>query len=80
MLIEIRVPELGHEAKEAIFVVWHRQTGDAVAAGDAVADVMTDKVNIEVASPAAGTLRELRAAPDDKVAVGAVIATLEAAS
>lgn len=77
MLIEIRVPELGHDAKEAILVVWHRQAGEAVAAGDPVADVMTDKVNVEVASPANGTLRELRAAPDDKVAVGAVIATLE---
>ncbi len=57
MLIEIRVPELGHDAKEAILVVWHRQPGDAVAAGDPVADVMTDKVNVEVASPASGTLR-----------------------
>jgi len=79
MLIEIRVPELGHDAKEAILVVWHRQAGETVAAGDPVADVMTDKVNVEVASPASGTLRELRAAADDKVAVGAVIATLEAA-
>ncbi|MFO1221817.1 MAG: lipoyl domain-containing protein [Burkholderiaceae bacterium] len=80
MLIEIRVPEMGHDAKEAILVVWHRQPGDTVAAGDPVADVMTDKVNVEVASPASGTLRELRAAPDDKIAVGAVIATLESAS
>lgn len=80
MLIEVRVPELGHEAKDAILVVWHRQAGDAVAAGDPLADVMTDKVNVEVASPAAGTLRELRAAPDDKVPVGAVIAMLEVTS
>jgi 2-oxoglutarate dehydrogenase E2 component (dihydrolipoamide succinyltransferase) len=79
MLIEIRVPDMGHEAKEAILVVWHRQPGEAVAAGEPVADVMTDKVNVEVPSPAAGTLRELKAAPDDKVPVGAVIATLETA-
>ena len=78
MLIEIRVPEMGHDAKEAIVVVWHKQPGDAVAAGEPVLDVMTDKVNIEIASPAAGTLQEHRAACDDTVAVGSVIATLEA--
>lgn len=80
MLIEIRVPEMGHEAKEAILVAWHRQPGDTVAADEPVADVMTDKVNIEIVSPAAGVLREHRAARDDTVAVGAVIAMLEAAS
>ena len=79
MLIEIRVPEMGHEAKEAILVAWHRQPGDTVAADEPVADVMTDKVNVEIASPAAGTLKEQRVALDEAIAVGAVIATLEAA-
>ncbi len=80
MLIEIRVPELGHDATEAILVGWHRQPGDTIAQGEPIADVMTDKVNVEVESPASGTLVELRAAPDDTVAVGAVIATLETAA
>ncbi|MBI3156047.1 MAG: hypothetical protein HYZ20_11625 [Burkholderiales bacterium] len=80
MLIEIRVPDLGHAANEAILVCWHRQPGESVAQGDPIADVMTDKVNVEIASPASGTLAGQRAAPDDRVAVGAVIATLEAAS
>jgi pyruvate/2-oxoglutarate dehydrogenase complex dihydrolipoamide acyltransferase (E2) component len=79
MLIEIRVPEIGHDAKEAILVAWHRQPGDALAAGDPVADVMTDKVNVEVASPAAGILKEQCVALDATIPVGAVIATLEAA-
>ncbi len=77
MLIEIRVPEMGHEAKEAILVAWHKLPGESVAAGEPIADVMTDKVNIEVVSPAAGTLSEQRVAPDETIAVGAVIATLE---
>lgn len=79
MLMEIRVPDLGNEAKEAILVAWHKQPGDAVAKDEPIADVMTDKVNVEIAAPAAGTLKETRAAPDDQVAVGAVIATLETA-
>jgi pyruvate/2-oxoglutarate dehydrogenase complex dihydrolipoamide acyltransferase (E2) component len=77
MLIEIRVPELGHEAKEAILVAWHKAPGEALAAGEALADVMTDKVNVEIPAPAAGVLKEQRAACDDTVAVGAVIAMLE---
>jgi len=79
MLLEIRVPEMGNDAKEAILVAWHRQPGDAVAQGEPLADVMTDKVNVEIASPAAGTLKETRAAPDETVPVGAVIAMLEVA-
>lgn len=80
MLMEIRVPELGSDAREAIFVAWHRQPGDLVGKDEPIADVMTDKVNVEIASPAAGTLKETRVAPDETVAVGAVIATLEVAS
>ncbi len=79
MLLEIRVPEMGNDAKEAILVAWHRQPGETVAQGEPLADVMTDKVNVEIASPAAGTLRETRVAPDETVPVGAVIATLEVA-
>lgn len=77
MLVEIKVPELGNEAKEAILVAWHKQPGDAVAKDEPVADVMTDKVNVEIVSPAAGILKETRVAPDEQVAIGAVIATLE---
>jgi 2-oxoglutarate dehydrogenase E2 component (dihydrolipoamide succinyltransferase) len=79
MPIEIRIPEMGHEAKEAIVVAWHKQPGEAVAAGEPLVDVMTDKVNVEVASPTAGILKEQRAAADDTVAVGSVIAVLEEA-
>ncbi|MFO1286690.1 MAG: biotin/lipoyl-containing protein [Rubrivivax sp.] len=60
-----------------ILVAWHRQPGDALAEGDPVADVMTDKVNVEIAAPAAGVLAAQLVARDDPVAVGAVIATLE---
>lgn len=77
MLLEIRIPEMGNDAKEAILVAWHKQPGDAVAKDEPIADVMTDKVNVEIVSPAAGTLQEVRVAQDDAVAIGAVIATLE---
>jgi 2-oxoglutarate dehydrogenase E2 component (dihydrolipoamide succinyltransferase) len=80
MLIEIQVPELGHDAKEAIVVAWHKKPGDAVAGNEPLVDVMTDKVNVEIVSPAAGVLKAQHAAPDDTVAVGAVIGLLETAT
>lgn len=78
MLVEVRVPEMGNDAKEAILVAWHKQPGDAVAKDEPLADVMTDKVNVEIVSPASGILKEARVAQDETVAIGAVIATLEA--
>jgi 2-oxoglutarate dehydrogenase E2 component (dihydrolipoamide succinyltransferase) len=77
--VEIRVPDMGNDAKEAILVAWHKQPGEALAEGEPIADVMTDKVNVEVTSPVAGVLRETRVAPDEAVPVGAVIAVIESA-
>jgi pyruvate/2-oxoglutarate dehydrogenase complex dihydrolipoamide acyltransferase (E2) component len=79
MLVEIKVPDMGNDAKEAILVAWHKQPGEAVAKNEPIADVMTDKVNVEIVSPAAGTLREARVAQDEAVAIGAVIGIVEAA-
>jgi pyruvate/2-oxoglutarate dehydrogenase complex dihydrolipoamide acyltransferase (E2) component len=79
MLVEIKVPDMGNDAKEAILVAWHKQPGEAVAKDEPIADVMTDKVNVEIVSPTAGTLREARVAQDEAVAIGAVIGIVEAA-
>lgn len=77
MIVDVKVPELGENVQEAVIVAWHKQLGDAVAQGEPLLEVMTDKVNVEVECPANGTLRELRANPDDMVKIGAVIATIE---
>lgn len=79
MIVEVKVPDMGENVQEAVLVVWHRRPGDAVAQGEPLVDVMTDKVNVEVECPASGTLREQRAKPDDPVKIGAVIATIETA-
>lgn len=71
---EIRVGELGEGIDEATFVEWLRSVGDEIAAGDAVAEVMTDKVNVEIEAPGAGVLTALECEPEDRVRVGQVIA------
>jgi pyruvate/2-oxoglutarate dehydrogenase complex dihydrolipoamide acyltransferase (E2) component len=54
-----------------------KTSGERVIAGEAVAEVMTDKINLEIEAPATGTLRLAAFGPDDVVPVGAAIGTVE---
>src|SRR3954467_5815773 len=78
MATEVKVPVLGESITEATLGQWLKQPGDAVAQDEPIASLETDKVAIEVPSPVAGTISEQRAKVGDTVAVGAVIATVEA--
>jgi dihydrolipoamide dehydrogenase len=79
MATEIKVPTLGESVTTATVSRWIRQAGDTVAADEAVVELETDKVSVEVASPEAGVLGTLAAAEGEEVEVGAVLATIEAA-
>ncbi|HUP76002.1 MAG TPA: dihydrolipoamide acetyltransferase family protein [Acidimicrobiales bacterium] len=73
MATAIRVPRVGQAAEEATLVAWLRTTGDAVVQGDVVATIETDKVEIEVESPVAGIVGELRAYEGEVYPIGAVM-------
>ena len=51
-----KLPDLGEGTVEAEIVEWHVKPGDSVAEGDIIADVMTDKANVEVPAPVSGTV------------------------
>src|SRR4051812_6180775 len=78
MATEVKVPVLGESITEASVGQWLKQPGDPVAQDEPIASLETDKVAVEVPSPVAGTMGEQRARVGDTVAVGAVIATIEA--
>jgi 2-oxoglutarate dehydrogenase E2 component (dihydrolipoamide succinyltransferase) len=78
MATEVKVPVLGESITEATVGQWLKQPGDPVAQDEPIASLETDKVAIEVPSPIAGTMGEQRFKVGDTVAVGAVIATIEA--
>jgi len=59
-------------------VSWSKQVGDTVERGDVIAEVETDKTNVEMESLASGTLVEVTRAAGDDVPVGEVIGYLEA--
>ncbi|HSJ73843.1 MAG TPA: biotin/lipoyl-containing protein, partial [Miltoncostaeaceae bacterium] len=70
------LPELGESVTEGVVVEWRVTEGEAVRAGDTLLDVTTDKVDVEVPSPASGEVTKIVAKPGDAVAVGALLAEL----
>ena len=78
MSTEVKVPTLGESVAEATIGEWLKQPGEAVALDEPVASLETDKVAVEVGAPAAGVMGQHIAKVGDNVAVGAVIATIEA--
>ena len=61
---------------EGRIVAWHKRVGDAVAAGEVLFEVETDKATMEVESPAAGTLRRILYSADSSAPVATVIALI----
>ncbi|OUS38264.1 dihydrolipoamide succinyltransferase [Rhodobacterales bacterium 56_14_T64] len=78
MTTEIRVPTLGESVTEATVATWFKKPGDAVAVDEMLCELETDKVTVEVPSPAAGTMGEIIAAEGETVGVNALLATLAA--
>jgi len=76
MTIEVRVPTLGESVTEATVATWFKKPGDAVAVDEMLCELETDKVTVEVPSPAAGVLGEIVAAEGETVGVDALLATL----
>jgi 2-oxoglutarate dehydrogenase E2 component (dihydrolipoamide succinyltransferase) len=73
MSTDIKVPTLGESVSEATVAKWFKQVGDSVAADEALVELETDKVTIEVPAPAAGVLSAISAKVGDTVNVGAVL-------
>ena len=77
--IEVKVPDIGdfHDIPVIEVLV---KAGDAVAADDSLVTLESDKATMDVPSPAAGVVREVRLKVGDKVSEGAVVLVLAAAA
>ncbi|WP_298837685.1 2-oxoglutarate dehydrogenase complex dihydrolipoyllysine-residue succinyltransferase [uncultured Roseobacter sp.] len=76
MTTEVRVPTLGESVTEATVATWFKKPGEAVAVDEMLCELETDKVTVEVPSPAAGILAEVVAAEGETVGVDALLATI----
>jgi len=77
-MTEVRVPTLGESVTEATVATWFKKPGDAVAVDEMLCELETDKVTVEVPSPAAGTLSEIVAPEGETVGVDALLAQISA--
>lgn len=75
-MAEVKVPELAESITEGTIAEWLKKVGDTVEKGEAILELETDKVNVEVVSEEAGTLQELLAEEGDTVEVGQAIAVV----
>lgn len=74
--IPLVMPKMSMTMEEGTLVVWHKSAGDQIRAGDVICEVATDKVDMEVESPADGTVTRLVAEPQQVIPVGEPIAYL----
>ncbi|MDM8530539.1 2-oxoglutarate dehydrogenase complex dihydrolipoyllysine-residue succinyltransferase [Anaerolineales bacterium HSG25] len=77
MTIEIRVPTLAESVVEATVGQWLKQAGDTVSAGEALVELETDKVNLEVSAEQAGVLVTISAPEGADVVVGDLLGMLD---
>ena len=77
MTIEIKVPALGESVVEATVGQWFKKAGDAVKVDEPLCELETDKVSVEVPSPVAGVLAEIRAEKGSTVVPGAVLGSIK---
>ena len=73
---KILVPTLGESITEATVSKWLKKEGETVQADEAIVELETDKVNLEVPSPISGTLSEISFRDGDTVEVGAVLGSI----
>ncbi|WP_449538189.1 2-oxoglutarate dehydrogenase complex dihydrolipoyllysine-residue succinyltransferase [Ferdinandcohnia sp. Marseille-Q9671] len=76
-MIEIKVPELAESITEGTIVEWLKKEGEVVNKGESIAELETDKVNVEINSEHTGVIKEFLFQPGDNVEVGQVIAKLD---
>lgn len=73
---EVKMPQMGQSVEEASIVMWFKQEGDRVSAGEPLFSIQTDKAEVECEAPVGGVLRKILLAPDIMVPVLSVVALI----
>jgi len=76
-MLSIKVPPLGESIVEATVSRWLKKDGEAVASGDTLVELETDKITVEVPAPRAGVLVKRSVSEGDVVKVGDILAELD---
>ncbi len=74
--IDVVTPAAGESVTEGTILEWHVKVGDQIKLDETIVEISTDKVDVELPSPASGTVTELLVEEGDTVTVGQVIARI----
>jgi 2-oxoglutarate dehydrogenase E2 component (dihydrolipoamide succinyltransferase) len=77
MIVEVKVPQLSESVAEATLLDWHKKEGERVSRDENLIDIETDKVVLELPSPAEGVLVKILKKARDSVGSGDVIAQID---
>ena len=73
----VNLPKLGDTSDEVLVIEWIKDVGDQVEIGDPLVLVETDKTEVEIESPQAGTLTEVLASNDSEISTGDPLCIIE---
>ena len=76
MSIEVKIPPVGESISSGVVSVWHKKSGDYVAAGEALLTLETDKVSTEITAEKGGVL-ETKVDEGQEVKIGEVVALID---
>ena len=79
MISEVVMPQMGADMTEGTLLRWLKEEGDEVARGEIIAEIETDKANVEIEAFESGVFRKALAQEGDIVQVGEVIAVIAGA-
>src|SRR6266550_2007953 len=79
MAYELKMPKLGESVTEGTIGKWLKQPGEKVNKYDLLVEVQTDKVNTEIPSPVAGTVKEVKVQEGQTVPIGTLLAVFDTA-
>src|ERR1700733_7077312 len=74
--IDVVTPAAGESVTEGTILEWHVKVGDFIKLDATIVEISTDKVDVELPSPASGTVTEILVEEGDTVTVGQVIARI----
>jgi 2-oxoglutarate dehydrogenase dihydrolipoamide succinyltransferase (E2 component) len=75
--VQVEMPKMGISVSEGTILEWRKRSGDWVEADETICDVTTDKVDVEIPSPASGRLAKIVAETGDTVPAGEPIAEID---
>jgi 2-oxoglutarate dehydrogenase complex dihydrolipoamide succinyltransferase (E2) component len=79
-IVAVSMPRMGISVAEGTILEWRKRPGDWVEADESICDVSTDKVDVEIPSPASGRLERILVEPGETVSVGTPLAELDTAA